>query len=90
MSKKNKHKHQPSIRPDKALEQGRPGVIPSPISKRGWKAIGAGIGLLIVGYIVLSKADSMAQNWAGIISPFLILGGYAIIGIGIILKDPTP
>lgn len=76
------------MRTEKAHQQGRPAGTPSPISKRGWKVIGAGIGILILGYIVLSKADSMAQNWAGTLSPFLILGGYALIGIGIILKDP--
>ena len=71
-----------------------PAAPPAPvkplISRRGCKVIGGGIGLLIIGYFVLSKADSMGQNWAATLSPFLILGGYAAIGIGIVLKDPAP
>lgn len=33
--------------------------------------------------------DPMGQNWASNLSPFLILGGYALIGLGIVLKDPA-
>lgn len=85
MSKKSKKLHQPpSSRQTVGIQP-----IPKLISRRGWKVIGAGLGLLILGYGVLSQADSMAQNWAGLLSPFLILGAYAIIGLGIVIKDPT-
>lgn len=64
------------------------------ISKRGKKIIAAGIGVLILGFFILTKTDPAGQNWASIISPFLILGGYAIIAIGIVFPDknerPTP
>ncbi|MCG3205942.1 MAG: hypothetical protein KCHDKBKB_02666 [Elusimicrobia bacterium] len=85
MSKKNK---QSKVQPigKNSSDESRPTLI----SKRGWRVIGVGIGLLIMGYFVLSKADAMAQNWAGHIAPFLILGGYATIGWGIIIKDPSP
>ena len=62
------------------------------ISNRGWKVIGSGIGIVVIGFIVLSYTDPAGQNWASNLSPFLILGGYATIAVGIILpeapKDP--
>lgn len=57
------------------------------ISKRGKKIIAGGIGVLILGFFILTKTDPAGQNWASIVSPFLILGGYAIIAIGIIFPD---
>lgn len=57
------------------------------ISGRGKKAIGIGLGILVLGFIVLSRTDPMGRNWASTLSPFLILGGYAVIGIGIFLPD---
>ena len=60
------------------------------ISKRGKKLIFIGIGVLIVGFLVLTRTDPAGQNWASHLSPFLIIGGYAIIGIGIIFPDPKP
>jgi len=57
------------------------------ISRRGWRVIFLGIVLVIVGFVILSFASPDAQNWAGKLSPFVILGGYATIGIGIVLPD---
>ncbi len=59
----------------------------SPISKRGWKVVGIGIATVILGFIVLSFTDPSGQNFASRLSPFLILGGYATIGFGIITKE---
>jgi len=59
----------------------------SGISRTGKKIILAGMGLLAVGYLVLTKTDPAGQNWASMLSPFLILGGYAVIGVGIIVPD---
>lgn len=58
------------------------------ISRRGWKVIGGGAGLLAAGYSVLCFTDPRGQNWASVLAPFLILGGYAVIGIGILTPDP--
>jgi hypothetical protein len=71
--------------------QSKPAPEPSRplVSKRGWKVILGGIGTLGIGYSVLSLADPLGQNWASKVSPFLILGGYAIIGLGIVTKDPS-
>ena len=59
------------------------------ISQTGKKVIAAGFLILIAGFFVLSKTDPAGQNWAGVLSPFLILGGYAVIGIGIITPDKS-
>ncbi|MFH1283512.1 MAG: hypothetical protein ABII27_07595 [bacterium] len=60
------------------------------ISKRGKRTIGIGIGVLILGFIILTQTDPAGQNWASHLSPFLIIGGYVIIGIGIVLPDKIP
>ena len=57
------------------------------ISKIGKKIIFSGIIVLILGYFILTKTDPMGQNWASIVSPFLILGGYIIVGLGIVFPD---
>jgi len=57
------------------------------ISKTGRKIIIAGIILLIFGFFILTKTDPEGQNWASVISPFLIVGAYIIIGIGIIFPE---
>jgi uncharacterized membrane protein len=57
------------------------------ISRRGWRVIFLGIALVIIGFVILSFASPDAQNWAGKLSPFVILGGYATIGVGIVLPD---
>lgn len=73
---------------NKAPQSQRPAeVITSGITKTGWKIIAAGVLVLVAGYFVLSKTDPAGQNWASTLSPFLILGGYAIIGAGIIFPD---
>ena len=79
MSKKKKHQKVSSL------------PVPSAegISGRGKKAIGVGLGVLVLGYIVLSMTDTMGRNWASLLSPFLILGGYAIVGIGIFLPETS-
>jgi hypothetical protein len=64
---------------------------PDGISKRGLKIIIAGVLILITGFFVLTKTDPGGQNWASKLSPFLILGGYIIIGAGILTPDkPLP
>ena len=48
--------------------------------------IGAGIGVVFLGFIVLSLTDPSGQNWASTLSPFLILGGYGTVAAGIVQK----
>ena len=59
------------------------------ISILGRKMILVGVAILVCGFILLTRTDPAGQNWASILSPFLILGGYLIIGIGIITPDKT-
>lgn len=79
MAKKEKKPESP-----KAVPQ-----ITSAISKKGWRIIGVGVGIVALGFLVLSFTDPQGQNFASHLSPFLILGGYAVIGFGILAKD-TP
>lgn len=58
------------------------------ISRRGLKVIGIGLAALAGGFFALSRADSMGGNWEARLAPFLILGAYGAIGIGIMLPDP--
>jgi len=59
------------------------------ISRRGWKVIGAGLGTVVLGFFVLSLTDPRGQNFASTLSPFLLIGGYTLIGFGIVAKDPS-
>ena len=72
-----KHKYQKN-------NQIPPAVTLPVISKRGKIIIAAGIGLVIAGFLVLTKTNPQGDNWASIVSPFLLIGGYITIAIGII------
>ena len=50
------------------------------LTKCQFLGITAGILLVGVGFYVLTQADPAGQNWAGRLCPFLILGGYGVIG----------
>ena len=60
------------------------------LSKRGKKLIASGIAGVVLGFIVLSFTDARGQNLASRVSPFLLILGYTLIGVGIIAKDPPP
>lgn len=64
-----------------------PSAALSPVGKR---LVMAGGTLVLLGFGVLSRADAMGRNWASSLSPFLILGGYAAIGIGLFLPPAPP
>lgn len=66
-------------------------AAPAPgLSPRGKQLSGAGIALVVIGFLVLSRADALARNWAGVLAPFLILGGYACLGLGLFLPPHEP
>jgi len=77
----------------KQRERERNAIVPpaSPpipgISRRGWRIIGTGVGVAILGYVLLSFTDPGGKNWASRLSPFVILGGYAVIALGIVARD---
>ncbi|PIU83213.1 MAG: hypothetical protein COS68_05285 [Elusimicrobia bacterium CG06_land_8_20_14_3_00_38_11] len=72
-----KHKYQKNI-------QIQPKVTLPVISKRGKIIIAVGIGLVIVGFLILTETNPQGDNWASVVSPFLLIGGYITIAIGII------
>lgn len=57
------------------------------ISPAGKRTIGAGIAVLILGFVFLTLTDPYGRNWASTVSPLLILGAYVIIAYGIFLPD---
>ncbi|MFH1367883.1 MAG: hypothetical protein ABII64_02025 [Elusimicrobiota bacterium] len=81
--KHKKHKHQQQQQQVQQAGQKKP----LGISAIGKKIIIAGIIVLAAGYFILTKTDPAGQNLASKISPFLILGGYALIGIGIAVPE---
>ena len=56
-----------------------------PFTRKNYVGISAGIFILVLGFIVLTQVDANAQNWAGFLSPLLIITAYVIIGVSIIL-----
>ena len=57
------------------------------ISARGWILIVVGAFIVASGFVVLSMTDPMGRNWASHLSPFLILGGYGLVALGIFLPE---
>jgi len=53
--------------------------------KTGLYIIGAALGVLALGYYVLTLVNPDASNWAGTVSPLLIIGGYVMVGAGIMV-----
>lgn len=42
-----------------------------------------GVLFIIVGFIILSKVNRMASNWAGFVSPAVLLAGWVLIAVGL-------
>lgn len=59
------------------------------VSGRGKKIILAGGGVAVLGYVLLTKTDSAGQNIPSLLAPFFILGGYFLVGLGIIFPPST-
>jgi hypothetical protein len=66
---------------------------PPPLSEiltaRGKALIAAGGALALLGFLALSRADSLGRGTAAHVCPFLTLGGYALIGFGL-WQRPSP
>lgn len=62
-----------------------PSLPSEALSSRGKVLVGAGGALVIAGFVVLSFADAMGRNLPALVSPFLLIGGYAAIGLGLFL-----
>lgn len=58
------------------------------LAPRGKILILAGGISVLLGFFVLASADPLGRDWASRLCPFLILGGYALIGGGLFLPPP--
>jgi len=47
----------------------------------------AGLSGFALGFLVLGLVDPYGQNWAGMVSPFLIIGGVIAIVVALLLKE---
>lgn len=61
-----------------------------PVSSFGWRLIWAGGTLVVAGFALLAYADPMGRNLPALVSPFLLIGGYAAIGAGLFIPSPSP
>lgn len=59
------------------------------VSGRGKKLMLVGGGVALVGYFLLTRTDPAGQNIPSLLSPFFILGGYILVGLGIILPPSS-
>jgi hypothetical protein len=83
---KNPRRQQKEVADSKPAEAKSGGSV----SRRGKKVIGIGIGTVVLGFWILTYTDPAGQNWASTVSPALLVLGYALIGVGIILPEPSP
>jgi hypothetical protein len=67
-----------------------PPVAYEPVSARGKRLIGAGGALVVAGFALLAFADPMGRNVPALVSPFLLIGGYAAIGFGLFIPSVSP
>ena len=81
MGKKNKQ-----VRRSPALAE-KGGASRDSITPLGLRMIGVGVAVIVLGFVVLSRADAMGANWAANLSPFLVLGGYVVVGLGIFAPE---
>lgn len=56
-------------------------------SSDGKKVLFAGVIVVVAGFLTVTRTDPAGANWASVLSPFLIIGGYALIGISLIIPQ---
>lgn len=61
-----------------------------PLSSGGKRLIGTGGALVVAGFVLISFADPLGRNLPALVSPFLLIGGYAAIGVGLFLPSVPP
>lgn len=60
------------------------------LSSQGKLLAGAGGALVVAGFVLLSFADPLGRNLPAAVSPFLLIAGYAAIGLGLFLPPVPP
>ena len=56
------------------------------ISKKGRRIMLYGIVGYVLAFVILTRVDSEATNWASVISPVLFLASIIVISLGIIAE----
>lgn len=64
-------------------------LLKEEISLQGKKIIIGSIILLVVGFIILGFANQEANNFAAIVSPFIIIFSYAGVIFGLLTNSPS-
>ena len=77
MSKKSKQKVQ---KKEPLVLEDRAGLLKK---KAGKKLFITGVIILAAGLFVLSRANRMADNWAGYMAPVLIISAWVVIAVGL-------
>jgi hypothetical protein len=60
----------------------------APIPVWGRRLVAAGAVCVVLGFLALTRVDALALNWFSTASPLLILGGYALVGLGLAVPAP--
>lgn len=82
MAKKNRQQ-KAGASSEKTMKAGGGERISSPIPVLGRRLIIAGACGVVLGFLALTRVDALALNWFSTASPLLILGGYALVGLGL-------
>ena len=59
----------------------------APFGALQWTLLIAGVVALIYGFALLSKANPSGDDWASVVSPFLIVGAYATIFVAVVVRS---
>ena len=51
--------------------------------EKSYKIVFVGAAIVIAGFFVLARANSMADNWAGFAAPAMLLAGWITIAAGL-------
>ncbi len=68
---------------------GKPTSLSSQTQKQAFRktvTIIAGTASIIIGLFLLTLTNPEGNNWASILSPLMIIGGYVAVIVGLLLK----
>lgn len=55
-----------------------------------WKIILTAITTILMGYILLAKADPIGKNMYSALAPVFLIGGHILVALGLLYKPKTP
>jgi hypothetical protein len=68
---------------------GKPTGLSSQTQKQAFRktaTITTGTASIVIGLFLLTLTNPEGNNWASILSPLMIIGGYVVVIIGLLLK----